>query len=106
LTVRSLLVTPPHLPSFPTRRSSDLTPRQNVSGDFRLSFPGTHPLTLCFISLACVLGALWSLCQILFVFKRLASRPPDAQLAKFLLQALPVQPDGRRSSRDIPPMLR
>src|SRR5205807_3002819 len=71
------------------------TPRQNVSGDFRLSFPGTHPLTLCFISLACVLGALWSLCHILFVFKRLASRPPDAQLAKFLLQALPVQPDGR-----------
>src|SRR5579864_6132814 len=43
--------------------------------------------------------------QLLF-FNRLAPWPPDSQLPQFLLQALPVQTDGRRGARDVPAMIR
>src|SRR5207245_6677081 len=39
------------------------------------------------------------------LFKRCSARPPYTQLTKLLLQTLPVQPDRRRSSRDVPSML-
>src|SRR6476646_9760060 len=38
------------------------------------------------------------------LFRRLASRPSNAQLAQFFLQALAVQPDRRRGSGNIPSM--
>jgi len=38
------------------------------------------------------------------LFYRLASRPPNPQLSQFLLQALSVQTDRRRGTRNIPSM--
>src|SRR5712692_5731991 len=39
------------------------------------------------------------------LFQRFSARPPDAQLAQFLLQTLPVQPDRCRGARDVPTVL-
>src|SRR6266404_1609951 len=41
----------------------------------------------------------------LFFLDRLASRPPNSQLAQFLLQALPVQTNRCRGPRNIPAMI-
>src|SRR5882724_1743716 len=40
------------------------------------------------------------------LFRPFPARPANPQFAQFFLQALPVQPDGRRSSRYVPAMLR